>query len=56
MILSSDLFVLLLWQEEEETKPQLAGNDPREIKLYYKNFYEKNIKDSEDTRKPWALS
>lgn len=39
-------------QEEEETKPQLAKNDPREIQMYYQNFYEKNIAEGLHTKKP----
>lgn len=41
-----------LFQEEVETKPQLAKNDPREIQAYYQNFYEKYIKEGETSRKP----
>lgn len=39
-------------KEEEETKPQLAKSDPREIQAYYQNFYEKYIKEGETSRKP----
>lgn len=39
-------------QEDEETKPQLAKTDPREIQLYYQKFYMENIKDAQHTKKP----
>nr|XP_043638747.1 callose synthase 7-like [Erigeron canadensis] len=45
-----------LQKEEEKTKPQLASNDPKEIQKFYKNFYETNIKDSQDTKKPEEMA
>ncbi|CAB86938.1 putative protein [Arabidopsis thaliana] len=45
-----------LEKEEEETKPQLAKNDPREIQAYYQNFYEKYIKEGETSRKPEEMA
>lgn len=39
-------------QEEEETKPILASNDPREIQKFYQIFYEKNIREGQYTKKP----
>ncbi|PWA73942.1 glycosyl transferase, family 48 [Artemisia annua] len=41
-----------LQKEEVETKNQLAKSDPREIQKYYQNFYEKNIKEGQYTKKP----
>ncbi|KAH8509176.1 hypothetical protein H0E87_011081 [Populus deltoides] len=41
-----------LEKEDEETKPQLAKTDPREIQLYYQKFYKENIKDAQHTKKP----
>lgn len=43
-------------QEEKNTKPRLTNSDPREIQTFYKNFYEKNIKDGQYTKKPWDLA
>ncbi|KAJ6938903.1 callose synthase 7-like [Populus alba x Populus x berolinensis] len=45
-----------LEREELETKTQLAGNDPREIQLYYQNYYEQNIKDAQHTKKPEEMA
>ncbi|KAJ4729026.1 Callose synthase [Melia azedarach] len=45
-----------LEKEEEETKPQLARNDPKEILKYYQNFYENNIKDVRYTKKLEEMS
>ncbi|KAG2252291.1 hypothetical protein Bca52824_082427 [Brassica carinata] len=45
-----------LEKEEEETKPQLAKSDPREIQAYYQNFYEKYIKEGETSRKPEEMA
>lgn len=43
----------IVWlQEEVGTKPILASNDPREIQKFYQIFYEKNIRDGQDTKKP----
>ncbi|KAK4369082.1 hypothetical protein RND71_012874 [Anisodus tanguticus] len=44
--------LLRLEREEEETQPQLARNGPREIQKFYPNFYEKNIRDGHQTKKP----
>lgn len=47
----------LCWlQEGEETRPQLAKNDPKEIQKFYQNFCEKNIKQGQYTKTPWGLS
>uniref|UniRef100_A0A7N0T2R9 1,3-beta-glucan synthase n=1 Tax=Kalanchoe fedtschenkoi TaxID=63787 RepID=A0A7N0T2R9_KALFE len=45
-----------LEREEEETKPQLAKNDAREIQKFYQNFYEKNIKEGIHTKKPEEIA
>ncbi|KAG6783969.1 hypothetical protein POTOM_009651 [Populus tomentosa] len=45
-----------LEEEESETKPQLARNDPREIQLYYQRFYEQKIKDAQHTKKPEEMA
>lgn len=45
-----------LEREEEETQPQLARNDPREIQKFYQNFYEKNIRDGHQTKKPEEMA
>ncbi|XVF60760.1 hypothetical protein PTKIN_Ptkin08bG0074200 [Pterospermum kingtungense] len=45
-----------LEREEEETKPILARNDPREIQLYYQQFYLKNIADGQYTKKPEEMA
>ncbi|KAM7263099.1 hypothetical protein ACFE04_000782 [Oxalis oulophora] len=45
-----------LEKEEEETKPQLAKSDPREIQMYYQHFYEKYIREGEQTRKPEEMA
>ncbi|XP_034701609.1 callose synthase 7 [Vitis riparia] len=45
-----------LEREEEETHPQLARNDPREIQKFYQNFYEKNIKEGQYTKKPEEMA
>ncbi|CAM8896554.1 unnamed protein product [Rhodiola kirilowii] len=45
-----------LEREEEETKPQLAKNDPREIQTFYQNFCEKNIKEGIYTKKPEEIA
>ncbi|KAI8526612.1 hypothetical protein RHMOL_Rhmol12G0009500 [Rhododendron molle] len=43
----------LCWlQEGEETRPQLAQNDPKEIQKFYQNFCEKNIKLGQYTKTP----
>ncbi|CAN4104415.1 unnamed protein product [Withania somnifera] len=45
-----------LESEEEETQSQLARNDPREIQKIYQNFYEKNIRDAVQTKKPEEMA
>lgn len=45
-----------LEREELETKHQLAKSDTKEILLYYHQFYEKNIKDGEYTKKPEEMA
>ncbi|XP_061972403.1 callose synthase 7-like isoform X3 [Populus nigra] len=45
-----------LEKEDEETKPQLAKTDPREIQLYYQKFYKENIKDAQHTKKPEEMA
>ncbi|KAK6918011.1 1,3-beta-glucan synthase subunit FKS1-like, domain-1 [Dillenia turbinata] len=45
-----------LEREEEETKPILASNDPREIQKFYQNFYETNIKEGQYTKKPEEMA
>ncbi|XP_059451119.1 callose synthase 7-like [Corylus avellana] len=40
-----------LEREEDETVRTLAKTDPGEIQLYYKEFYEKNIRDAEHTKR-----
>ncbi|XP_042501698.1 putative callose synthase 6 isoform X2 [Macadamia integrifolia] len=41
-----------LEKEERETKPQLAGNDPKEIQKFYYMFYEGKVRDGHYKRKP----
>ncbi|XP_076926135.1 callose synthase 7-like isoform X2 [Bidens hawaiensis] len=45
-----------LQKEEVETKPRLAKSDPKEIQLYYQNFYEKNIIQGQSTKKPEEMA
>ncbi|KAL6140432.1 hypothetical protein ACLB2K_058731 [Fragaria x ananassa] len=45
-----------LEKDELETKHQLAKSDTKEIMLYYHQFYEKNIKDGEYTKKPEEMA
>ncbi|KAI3465923.1 hypothetical protein Pfo_022586 [Paulownia fortunei] len=45
-----------LEREEEDTKPILAKNDPREIQKYYQIFYEKNIREGQYTKKPEEMA
>ncbi|KAL6134958.1 hypothetical protein ACLB2K_067186 [Fragaria x ananassa] len=45
-----------LEKDELETKHQLAKSDKKEIMLYYHQFYEKNIKDGEYTKKPEEMA
>ncbi|PIN25627.1 1,3-beta-glucan synthase/callose synthase catalytic subunit [Handroanthus impetiginosus] len=45
-----------LQKEEEETRPVLAKNDPREIQKYYQIFYEKNIREGQYTKKPEEMA
>ncbi|KAH7833941.1 hypothetical protein Vadar_011284 [Vaccinium darrowii] len=41
-----------LEKEGEETRPQLAKNDPREIQKFYQKFCEKNITEGRSTKTP----
>ncbi|KAI8526616.1 hypothetical protein RHMOL_Rhmol12G0009600 [Rhododendron molle] len=41
-----------LEKEGEDTKPQLAMNDPKEIQKFFQNFCEKNIKQGQYTKTP----
>ncbi|KAI3713989.1 hypothetical protein L1987_72578 [Smallanthus sonchifolius] len=45
-----------LQKEEVRTKPQLAKTDPREIQKFYQNFYEKNIREGQYTKKPEEMA
>ncbi|XP_059452724.1 callose synthase 7-like isoform X2 [Corylus avellana] len=45
-----------LEREEDETVRTLAKTDPGEIQLYYKEFYEKNIRDAEHTKRPEEMA
>ncbi|PIA41499.1 hypothetical protein AQUCO_02200132v1 [Aquilegia coerulea] len=45
-----------LEKEEEETRPRLARNDPREIQKFYQMFYETRIKDGAHKRKPEEMA
>ncbi|KAH9770730.1 callose synthase 7 [Citrus sinensis] len=45
-----------LEKEEEETKPQLARNDPKEIMAYYQNFYNEKIKEGQYAKKPEEMA
>ncbi|KAL8201436.1 hypothetical protein R6Q57_012775 [Mikania cordata] len=45
-----------LQKEEESTKPQLAKSDPREIQKYYQNFFERNIREGQYTKKPEEMA
>ncbi|KAM1010652.1 callose synthase 7-like isoform X1 [Malus sylvestris] len=45
-----------LEKDEIVTKHQLARSDPQEIVKYYHQFYEKNIKDGEYTKKPEEMA
>ncbi|XP_047947966.1 callose synthase 7-like [Salvia hispanica] len=45
-----------LEKEDEETKPILASNDPREIQRFYQIFYEKNIREGQYTKKPEEMA
>ncbi|XP_071703177.1 callose synthase 7-like isoform X2 [Rutidosis leptorrhynchoides] len=45
-----------LQKEEKETKPRLAKSDPREIQKFYQDFYEKNIKEGQYTKKPEEMA
>lgn len=45
-----------LEKEEEETVRMLANNDPKEIQLFYQNFYEKNIKEGAEKKKPEEMA
>ncbi|KAH9706160.1 callose synthase 7 [Citrus sinensis] len=45
-----------LEKEEEETKPRLARNDPKEIMAYYQNFYNGKIKEGQYAKKPEEMA
>ncbi|OMO49645.1 Glycosyl transferase, family 48 [Corchorus capsularis] len=45
-----------LEREEEETRPKLAKTDPREIQMYYQQFYLKNIAEGQYTKKPEEMA
>ncbi|KAK9266839.1 hypothetical protein L1049_001610 [Liquidambar formosana] len=45
-----------LEREEEEIERKLAKSDPREIQRFYRNFYEKNIKEGQHTKKPEEMA
>ncbi|XP_076950818.1 putative callose synthase 6 [Bidens hawaiensis] len=45
-----------LQKNDERTKPQLARTDPKEIQKFYQNFYEKNIKEGQYTKKPEEMA
>ncbi|KAK1438031.1 hypothetical protein QVD17_03832 [Tagetes erecta] len=45
-----------LQKEEESTRPQLAKTDPKEIQKFYQNFYEKNIREGQFTKKPEEMA
>ncbi|KAM6549791.1 hypothetical protein CsatB_021467 [Cannabis sativa] len=45
-----------LEKEEEEAVHILARSDPKEILLYYQQFYERNIKEGEYTKKPEEMA
>ncbi|KAF3945951.1 hypothetical protein CMV_027726 [Castanea mollissima] len=51
----SEFFNLCLIQEEEETTFKLANNDPKEIQLFYQQFYEENIIGGEHKKKTVRL-
>ncbi|PWA88868.1 callose synthase 7 [Artemisia annua] len=40
-----------LQKEEVETETRLAKTDPSQIQKYYQNFYEKNIREGQYTKK-----
>lgn len=39
-------------QEELEAKPKLSHGDPKEIQIFFRDFYEKNVKEGEYKKKP----
>ncbi|XP_039009301.1 LOW QUALITY PROTEIN: callose synthase 7-like [Hibiscus syriacus] len=43
-------------EEKDEIKRQLARTDEREIQLYYQIFFEKNIKEGQDTKQPEEMA
>ncbi|KAG5250650.1 GLUCAN SYNTHASE family protein [Salix suchowensis] len=45
-----------LEKEDKEILHQLANNDPKEIQLYYRQFYERNIKDAQHTKNPEEMA
>ncbi|KAF5778089.1 putative vacuolar protein sorting-associate protein Vta1/Callose synthase [Helianthus annuus] len=50
-------YILYRVQKEDiMTKNQLAKTDPREIQIFYQNFYEKNIREGQYTKKPEEMA
>ncbi|KAL7608711.1 hypothetical protein Lser_V15G10958 [Lactuca serriola] len=45
-----------LQKEQETTTFRLAKSDPREIQKFYLNFYEKNIREGQYTKKPEEMA
>ncbi|KAK8637452.1 hypothetical protein V6N13_064871 [Hibiscus sabdariffa] len=43
-------------EEKDEIKRRLARTDEREIQLYYQIFFEKNIKEGQDTKQPEEMA
>lgn len=46
--------IIFFWFQDEELTGATA-TDPREVLRFYRNYYEKNIKDGQYTKKPWVL-
>ncbi|PPS17329.1 hypothetical protein GOBAR_AA03240 [Gossypium barbadense] len=53
---SKSLGCFFALQEKDEIKCQLARTDETEIQLYYQIFYEKNIKEGQDTKQPEEMA
>ncbi|KAJ0725678.1 putative vta1/Callose synthase domain superfamily [Helianthus annuus] len=50
-------YILYRVQKEDiMTKNQLAKTDPREIQIFYQNFYEKNIREGQYIKKPEEMA
>ncbi|XP_044504191.1 callose synthase 7-like [Mangifera indica] len=45
-----------LEKEEQETRRQLHRSEPKEIQLYFQNFYENSIKRGQQTKKPEEMA